>query len=274
MAQRLEQAGLDYISVPDHPYSAGFFDAFTLLAAMVQATSRVHVFSNVANVPLRLPTVLAKTVASLDVLSGGRVEFGLGAGAFWAEIEGMGGQVRTPGQAVAAVEDAIKIIRCFWQKNALYTFDGQYSPIKGVIPGPPPAHAIGIWLGAIQPRMLELTGRLADGWLPSSMFVPAESLPEKQKRIDEAALAAGRQPSDIKRIYNVMGHIAADGPVEGFLSGPIDYWVDELTRLVVEVGMDTFIYWPGADHLNQLLLFSEEVAPRVREEVDRARVTA
>lgn len=91
-----------------------------------------------------------------------------------------------------------------------------------------------------------------------------------QQRINDAALAAGRQPQDIRRIYNVMGLII-DGPVQGLLTGPVDYWIDELTRLAVEVGMDTFIYWPTDDRLRQIELFASKVVPAVQEQVARAR---
>jgi hypothetical protein len=91
-----------------------------------------------------------------------------------------------------------------------------------------------------------------------------------QQRITDAALSVGRQPQDIRRIYNVMGLITT-GPTQGLLTGPVDYWVEELTRLIVEVGMDTFIYWPTADHLHQVELFAAEVVPAVREQVVRAR---
>ena len=90
-----------------------------------------------------------------------------------------------------------------------------------------------------------------------------------QQRINDAALAAGRHPHDIRRIYNVMGLIT-DGPVQNLLTGPADYWVDELTRLAVEVGMDTFIYWPADDRLRQIELFAAEVVPAVQEQVAKA----
>lgn len=67
-----------------------------------------------------------------------------------------------------------------------------------------------------------------------------------------------------------MGLIT-DGPAQGVFTGPVEYWVEELTRLVVEVGMDTFIYWPADDRLQQLEQFAAEVAPAVREQVARAR---
>jgi alkanesulfonate monooxygenase SsuD/methylene tetrahydromethanopterin reductase-like flavin-dependent oxidoreductase (luciferase family) len=270
LSRVIEQVGLEYIGIQDHPYNAGFLDTWTLIATLLQATERVHIFPNVANLPLRPPAMLAKAAATLDVLSGGRVELGLGAGAFREGIEAMGGPGRSRGESIEALEEAVQIIRAFWSGTRALRFEGKYYTIKGAHPGPRPAHTIGLWLGTYGPRALRLTGRLADGWIPSSSYAPPERLPEMQQRINDAALAAGRQPQDIRRLYNVMGFIT-DGTLQGPLSGPVSYWIDELTRLAVEVGMDTFIYWPADDRLRQIERFAAEVVPAVGERVTRSR---
>jgi alkanesulfonate monooxygenase SsuD/methylene tetrahydromethanopterin reductase-like flavin-dependent oxidoreductase (luciferase family) len=266
----VEQAGLELIGIQDHPYNAGFLETWSLIATLLQATERVHIFPNVANLPLRPPTMLAKAAATLDVLSGGRVELGLGAGAFREGIEAMGGPGRSKGDSIEALEEAVQIIRAFWSGTRSLRFEGKHYIVKGAHPGPRPAHPIGLWLGTYGPRALGLTGRLADGWLPSSSYAPPQRLPELQQRITDAALAAARQPQEIRRIYNVMGLIT-EGPTQGWLTGPVDYWVDELTRLAVEVGMDTFIYWPSDDRLRQIELFAAEVVPAVQEQVTKVR---
>lgn len=114
MAQVIEKDGLEYISIQDHPYNAALLDTWTLIATLAQATQHVRFFPNVANLPLRPPAMLATAAASLDLLSGGRVELGLGAGAFWEGIAAMGGPSRSPGEAVTVLEEAIQIIRAFW----------------------------------------------------------------------------------------------------------------------------------------------------------------
>ena len=270
LTHAIERAGLELIGVQDHPYNAGFLETWTLIATLLQATERVHIFPNVANLPLRPPAMLAKAAATLDVLSGGRVELGLGAGAFREGIEAMGGPGRSRGESIGALEEAVQIIHAFWSDKTALHFAGKHYTIKGAHPGPRPAHPIGLWLGSYGPRALGIVGRLADGWLPSNSYAPPERLPEMQQRINDAAIAAGRQPRDIRRIYNVMGLITG-GPVHGLLTGPVDYWVDELTRLAVEVGMDAFIYWPADDRLRQIELFAAEVVPAVRAQVARAR---
>jgi alkanesulfonate monooxygenase SsuD/methylene tetrahydromethanopterin reductase-like flavin-dependent oxidoreductase (luciferase family) len=269
MARAIEQAGLDYIGIQDHPYNAGFLETWTLIATLLQGTERVRLLPNVANLPLRPPAMLAKAAATLDALSGGRVELGLGAGGYQIGIEAMGGPVRSKGASIDALDEAVQIIKAYWSGEPV-RFAGTHYSVKGARPGPRPAHPIGLWLGVYGPRGLSLTGRLADGWVPSSFYAPPERLPELQQRITNAALAAGRQPQDIRRLYNVMGLIT-DGPVEGFLTGPVDYWVDELTRLVIEVGMDTFIYWPADDRLPQLERFAAEIVPAVRAQVNKER---
>src|SRR2546429_6389803 len=85
----IERAGLEYIGIQDHPYNSRFLETWTLIATLLQATERVHVFPNVANLPLSPPVMLAKAAVTLDVLSGGGVELGLGEGAFEEGIEAM-----------------------------------------------------------------------------------------------------------------------------------------------------------------------------------------
>jgi alkanesulfonate monooxygenase SsuD/methylene tetrahydromethanopterin reductase-like flavin-dependent oxidoreductase (luciferase family) len=265
-----EAAGLDLIGVQDHPYHAGHVDTWTLIAYLGGRTERIRFFPDVANLPLRPPAVLAKSVATLDLLTGGRVELGLGAGGFWDAIAAYGGPSRSPGEAVAATREAIAVIRHVWGQQRNPRFAGDHYRLDGARPGPLPAHDIGIWVGATGPRMLRLIGELADGWVPSSFYVSPERLPAMQARIDAAALEAGREPAAVRRLYNVGGRIT-DGASEGFLHGPASQWVDELTALALEHGMDTFVLAPPADDELQVRRFGEDVVPLVRAEVARAR---
>jgi alkanesulfonate monooxygenase SsuD/methylene tetrahydromethanopterin reductase-like flavin-dependent oxidoreductase (luciferase family) len=265
-AAAVERGGLDLIGIQDHPYQRRFLDTFALIGDLLARTERVRVFPDVANVPLRPPAMLAKHAASLDTMSGGRFELGLGAGAFWDGVAAMGGPRRSPGESVDALEEAIEIIRRCWSAERTVDYDGRHHQIKGLHPGPPPAHEIGIWIGAYKPRMLDLTGRLADGWLPSYGGAPPEAIPEMSKRIEEGAARAGRDPRAIGRLYNVKGTIA-DGPVRERLNGPPDHWIETLTGFVLELGLDSFLFWPEDDTLGQIERFAQEVAPGVREAV-------
>src|SRR4051812_24178500 len=188
LARLADVLGLDLVSFQDHPYQPSFLETWTLLSVVAAATTNVRVAPNVANLPLRPPAVLARSAASLDLLSGGRVELGLGAGAFWDGIEAMGGRRLTPGQAVDALSEAIDVIRALWNAEGRgVRYDGRYHRLLGAKPGPAPAHAIEIWLGAYKPRMLRLTGTKADGWLPSMGYLELEQLPDMNARIDESA---------------------------------------------------------------------------------------
>jgi alkanesulfonate monooxygenase SsuD/methylene tetrahydromethanopterin reductase-like flavin-dependent oxidoreductase (luciferase family) len=264
-ARRVERAGFDLIGIQDHPYQRRYLDTFSLLAALATATERIGLFPDVANLPLRHPAMLAKAAASIDRLSGGRFELGLGAGTFWDAVAAMGGPRRAPGEAVEALEEAIALVRLLWSDQRSVRFAGQHYQVAGVKPGPAPAHRVELWLGAYGPRMLELTGRLGDGWVPSSGYMPPERLPAAQARIDDAAAAAGRDPASVRRLYNISGRIGPGGG--GFLDGPAGQWVEQLLALVTETGMDTFVLWPTEEQDRQLELFADEVAPALREAV-------
>jgi alkanesulfonate monooxygenase SsuD/methylene tetrahydromethanopterin reductase-like flavin-dependent oxidoreductase (luciferase family) len=254
-----DRAGLDLVGVQDHPYQRRFFDTWTLLSFVAARTERVRLVPDVINLPLRLPALLAKSAASLDVLSGGRVELGLGAGAFWDAIEAMGGPRRTPRESVDALEEAIAILRAFWSGEHSVTVRGEHYHVSGAHPGPPPAHPIGIWLGAYGPRMLELTGRLADGWLPSlgGNYLDPADVPSRQASIDAAARAAGRDPAQIERAVNVM---TPAEPSEGLTAQLSEVIALGFTTILVSV--------PDEDPVAFVRRLGEDVAPRLRERAD------
>ena len=166
-AQEVERLGLDYIGVQDHPYQRRYVDTWTLLAMIAATTARVRVFPDVANLPLRPPAVLAKAAASLDRLSGGRFELGLGAGGFWDAIAAYGGPRRSLAEAFRALAEAIEVIRMVWSGERNLRFQGEFYRLAGAHSGPVPDRRIGIWLGVYGPKALRLAGRVADGWVPS-----------------------------------------------------------------------------------------------------------
>lgn len=270
VASLADERGLDLIGIQDHPYQRRFLDAWSLIATLLARTERVRVFPDVASLPLREPAVLAKSAASLDILSGGRLELGLGAGAFWDAIAAMGGPRRTPGEAASALREAVAVIRAMWSQERSVHVDGTHYSLSGVRPGPAPAHPIGLWLGVLGPRLLAELGRTADGWIPSSGYVPPDQLAGKHARIDDAAGDAGRDPAAIQRIYNIFGTVT-DGESGGFLHGPPRQWIDQLTELVLDRGMDTFILGTEGDELTQIRTFADEVVPAVRAVVAEER---
>lgn len=265
LAQLSEGAGLDLVTFQDHPYQPGFLDTWTLLSYVAARTERVHLAPNVANLPLRQPAVLARSAASLDLLSNGRVELGLGTGAFWDAMVAMGAQRLTPGASVQALEEAIAVIRGIWAAGdtSVLRVEGEFHRAVGATRGPAPAHDLAIWLGAYKPRMLRVTGRLADGWLPSEGYLASDDdLRVGNEIIDEAAHGAGRDPRDIRRLLNVASP-----------RGTTDAWVERLAELAHTYGIGTFIL--AVDDPATIELFGREVAPAVRERVatERARAT-
>jgi alkanesulfonate monooxygenase SsuD/methylene tetrahydromethanopterin reductase-like flavin-dependent oxidoreductase (luciferase family) len=259
LAQLSERAGLDLVTFQDHPYQPAFLDTWTLLSYVAASTERIKLSGNVLNLPLRPPVLLARQAASLDLLSGGRFELGLGAGAFWDAIVAMGGPRRSPAEAVAGMSEAIDIIRATWdasRRGGVFA-DGEQYRIHGAKRGPEPAHDVSIWLGALGPRMLRLTGEKADGWLPSLAYLKPGDLARGNAIIDEGAAAAGRDPREIRRMLNI---------------GPDKASADDLLPFVLDDGVSVFIL--ATDDPGAIQAWGEEVAPALREAVARARKAA
>lgn len=265
LAVASDRAGLDLVSFQDHPYQSAFLDTWTLLSFAAAHTGQIHLSPNVLNLPLRQPAVIARSAASLDLLSGGRFELALGAGAFWDGIAAMGGQRLTPGESITALEEAIQIIRGIWDADQRggVRVEGEHYQVKGAKRGPRPAHEIGIWLGAYKPRILRLTGRLADGWIPSLGYLkggPAD-LKKMNAYIDEGAAEAGRDPSTVRRMLNINGEFSRAS--QGLLNGPPEQWAEELAEINLEYGITGFIL--AANDAFTIEMFAQEVAPATRE---------
>jgi len=271
LAQLSERVGLDLATFQDHPYQPGFHDTWTLMSYIAARIERISFTANVLNLPLRQPVVMARSAASLDLLTGGRIELGLGAGAFWDAIEAAGGRRLSAGQAVTALEEAIEIIRAVWDADhpGAVRVHGDYYDVNGAKRGPAPAHPIGIWLGAYKPRMLRLTGRAADGWLPSLGYLPGgpSDLVELNAHIDDGASAAGRDPRAVRRLLNISGRFSTTST--GILDGPSDQWAEELAGFTLDYGITGFVL--GTDDRVTIERFAGEVAPAVRELVAAER---
>jgi alkanesulfonate monooxygenase SsuD/methylene tetrahydromethanopterin reductase-like flavin-dependent oxidoreductase (luciferase family) len=269
--QEVEAAGFDYVSVQDHPYVPDFLDTFALIGTLIGETSRLRFMPNVANLPLRPAPMVAKTSATLDLLSGGRFELGLGAGRAWDQIAGLGGPRRTPGEAVAAVSEAIDVLHAMWLPGRRASLPGEHYPLDALT-GPAPAHRIGIWLGSIGPRMLDLAGRKADGWI-APLATGYEAKPAAQDRIDAAARAAGREPASIRRVIQLAGSVTGtphttsrprSGPGGQAIRTSPDIWAKIIAEFVTEERFDTVNLLPEQATSEQLRLFATEVIPLVR----------
>jgi alkanesulfonate monooxygenase SsuD/methylene tetrahydromethanopterin reductase-like flavin-dependent oxidoreductase (luciferase family) len=279
-ARLADGLGYDLLGVQDHPYQPRHLDTSSLLAAILAQTETVRVFADVGNLPLRPPAVLAKAAATLDLLSSGRFELGIGAGGFLEAAHAMGAPARTPAESLAALEEAVAVMRAMWSgERRGVRFDGRYYQLEGVHPGPAPAHPIQIWIGSNRPRALALTGRVADGWAsPLMNYKPPREAAQGNLAIDRAARDAGRDPREIRRIYNIPGSFTstAETPAtddDQTIVGPPEHWAEVLTHFALDLGFSTFTLAAPPDP-ETLTTFIQDVAPKVREQVAEGRASA
>lgn len=276
ITQVAEDAGLDMVMIQDHPYNKDHLDTWTLLTTLAARTERVHLGTNVANVPLRTPTLLAKMAASLDVISGGRVELGVGAGAFWKGILAYGGPEEAEDTPFTAFREALAVMRGMWRSSgSSFSYEGEIYRVKGAMAGPAPAHDIRLWVGGYGPKMLHLIGEQADGITVSSPYVTHKQLAAMNETIDAGAAAAGRAPEDVRRLYNLFGTITEHETADGFAgksyTGTRQQWIDFLVRLYRDYRQDTFVFWPvESDPVVQMRIFAGEIVPAVKGELTGA----
>lgn len=267
-----EHAGLDLVGFQDHPYQPALQDAWTLMSYVAARTEHIRLVGNVLSLPLRPPATLARAAAGLDRLSGGRVEVGLGAGAYWDGVVAMGGRRLTKGESVDALEEAVAVLRGLWatDERGGFRFDGTFYQVAGARRGPAPAHRLPVHIGAYGPRMLRLTGRVADGWLPSLSYLPdgLSSLAGMSAEVDDAASAAGRDPAAITRLLNIGGQFTARAG-GGAFDGPPAHWAEQIAEVALRDGISGFFLMSDDDA--EIELFGHEVAPGVRELVVAAR---
>src|SRR3989441_1923542 len=138
LVRAADEAALDLVGIQDHPYQRHFLDTWSLIPTLLAETKRISLFTDVANLPLRPPAVMAKAAASLDVLSGGRFELGLGAGGLPEVIANFGGPRRTPGESGEALEEAIDVMRLLWSDERSVSFEGKHYRLNDARPGPQP----------------------------------------------------------------------------------------------------------------------------------------
>ncbi|MEU4539800.1 LLM class flavin-dependent oxidoreductase [Streptosporangium sp. NPDC023825] len=270
LARAAADAELDYLAVQDHPYQPGHLDTWTLVSHLSAVTERISFFTDVADVQLRPPTILAKAAASLGTLTGGRFVLGVGGGATADGIASMGGVRRNGPEMVSFTEEALQIMRRALAGGTV-SFHGDQHEIGGYLAGPVPPAPVPVWLGSQGRRMLAVTGRHSDGWVsPLNIYVPPDTVPARQQIIDEAAQEAGRDPRSVRRVYNVIGAIGPFRSGQG-LVGEAKVWVDTLTEWAVGLGFDTFVFWPLTQARAQLDVFAAEVVPAVRERVSVIR---
>lgn len=205
IAVEAEGLGYDSFFVTDHflrPHAPNnikisqnaTIEAWTLLSNLAAKTTSIKLGTAVTPMPLRKPEILAKMVASVDILSEGRVILGVGAGWDHAEFEAYG-QWYPSGERVERTKEGIELVKKLWTESSV-NYDGKYYKAKDVICEPKPVQKGGppIWLGAIHDRMLKLTADLADGWFPGrAVDATAEYYAQAVPKIKEEARSAGRK---------------------------------------------------------------------------------
>ncbi|WP_418955419.1 LLM class flavin-dependent oxidoreductase [Streptomyces tritici] len=279
LTRQADREGLDLFSLSDHPYLGGRVDAYATLGFVLGRTERITGFANVTNLPTRPAPMLARMVTSLSALSEGRVVLGLGVGGLWDRITAMGVDRLSPGDAVAAFEEAIVLVKSLAGGGPPVTHHGRFYRVVGIEPSPLPAPPV--WTGSVGPKSLAVTGRVADGWLPghAADWLSARYR-ESRPLVDEAAAAAGRDPREVRTVFNFPGAItdrplAATRDDEGrWIGGSVGQWVEELTGAVLEHGASGFVLFTrdhGHADLTTLGRWAAEVAPAVREAVAKER---
>jgi alkanesulfonate monooxygenase SsuD/methylene tetrahydromethanopterin reductase-like flavin-dependent oxidoreductase (luciferase family) len=264
-AVRAEEFGFDFISCSDHP--AGInptYETWTMLCFIAAATSRIRIATRVLGVPYRAPAMVAKMAETLDRLSAGRLILGLGSGSADDEHRAFGLGVRTPRDKTDGLEEAIRIIRGLWSDRS-FTFAGRLYQTEAADLEPKPAHHIPIWLGTFAPRALAVTGRYADGWIPSLGYATPDEVVVMRERVLTAARQAGRDPAEITCAYNIEVRVdeRADGG-EAVVAGAPQAVVSRLQSFV-DLGFSAFNFMlSGSDSQEQAARLASEVIPVLR----------
>lgn len=263
-----ELVGFDFVSASDHLHGDTLtYEPWSLLTWIAANTSVIRVASRVLAIPYRAPAVTAKMAETVDRLSSGRLILGLGAGYLDDEFKAFGLPVMSLRDKIDGMGEAIGIIRGLWTEPTL-TFDGRLHQTAAARLEPKPDHKIPIWLGTYGPRALAITGRMADGWIPSLGFALPDRIVGMRDRVRTAADAAGRDPESISMIYNVV--VRLDEKVnseESVVVGPPEEVIGRLVALA-RLGFSGFNLMPsGHDRADQVERLGREVIPAVKAEM-------
>lgn len=273
-ADAAEEHGYDLVTVMDDPFDGGRNEAYTALTVALARTRRVVGYVGVTNLPLRPAPVLARIVSTLSALTGGRVVLGLGAGGSADHAAAFGGPTLTPGQAVDALDEAIRLVHVLTGGGSgPVDFAGRHYRVRGARPAAVPTPPI--WTGAGGPRALVITGRLADGWIPQyGADWRSPVVRRARAAIDAAACRAGRDPRRILTCYNITAALTSrdlartrDGDGR-WVGGSARQWIDELTTGVTDydaAGFTTTITAAaGQPSLELAVRFARDVIGPVR----------
>ena len=266
LATLAEGLGFDFVSCSDHPCGEqATNETWTLLTWVAARTTRIGIVTRVLGLPFRRPVVMAKMAETLHRLSGSRLVLGLGAGGSDDEIRAVGAPALSPQDKIAALEEALRIVRIAW-RGERFSFAGVHHRADDAILTPSPRSPIPVWLGTFGRRALTITGQYGDGWIPSLGYARAEELPAMLERVLAAAVDTGRSPDEIERVLNVVVRVDDDvDNDEGSLVGPRSFLVDRLGAFL-HSGFTGFNFIvPEASAAEQYHLLAETVVPALRD---------
>ncbi|MFQ5879239.1 MAG: LLM class flavin-dependent oxidoreductase [Dehalococcoidia bacterium] len=264
-----EEHGFDTVALADRPPESSL-EGWTLACAIAALTQRLIITHRTLNVPFRNPALLAKAAATLDVISGGRLELTLGAGAQESHFRAYGIPSASPGDRFRALREAVIILRGMWTQPK-FTYQGRHYQVEEVELQPKPVRgSIPIWIGALGPQMMDYTGRTADGWMKNRGWpTSVDELRSLIEQLEAGAKSAGRDPATIRRVLNGAGGVREGRSPEPLHSraGLVGTAEEVLEAIAVyrEIGIDTFyLAFPPENTVEQIRLFAREVLPRAR----------
>ncbi|UYM07419.1 LLM class flavin-dependent oxidoreductase [Solicola gregarius] len=262
-AREAEALGYDIYALSDHLHSSRpTLEPWTALTWAAAATENIAVLSDVIGLPYREPPVLAKMAETLARLSGGRLILGLGNGGYDAEFRAFGLATRSPGEKVAALGEAVQVLRALWTGSET-SFAGVHYRLDAARIAPPPTHPVPIWIGAYGPRSLAQTGAIADGWLPSMQRLDLEQAAAMRAAVVDGARAAGRDPDAMVNACNVQVHFdERRSPTPQLVAGSVEQIAQQL-HAIAGCGFDTFVV-AGLRRGRDRERFAREVVPLVR----------
>jgi alkanesulfonate monooxygenase SsuD/methylene tetrahydromethanopterin reductase-like flavin-dependent oxidoreductase (luciferase family) len=263
LARAAETLGYDFVSASDHPCGTNpTRETWTMLTWIAASTTRIRLATRVLGVPYRPPAIVAKMAETLDRLSSGRLILGLGGGYSDAEFRAFGLATPTPRQKVDGLEEAIQIIRGLWSQPE-FSFSGRLYRTEDADLEPKPAHRIPIWLGTFGDRALRVTGRHADGWIPSLGYVPDDDLLAMRRKV-LAARDTGDE--DFTCALNLTIHVGGrPDPARPELVAGTAEQITERLRGFIRAGFSAFNAITIPAHLDQLERIATEVLPQLRD---------
>ena len=277
--KHIEDLDFDLATTADHFVDwsnppAPWFESWTLLAALARETSRIRLATYVTQIPLRNPAMLARQALTIDHLSGGRLEVGLGTGlTIDPSCEMIGIPNWSGKERVARLKEYVQIVDLLLS-NEVSSFEGEFYQVKDavMIPPSPQRPRPPITIGALGPVMLKLAAQHADNWNSMSFAdnfdKQFDEMAGRIKQMDRNCAAIGRVPDSLRRSYLMFdpGSRAGGGMISYYQSA--DVFVDQVKRLL-ELGISEFgLYYPTQEA--QVPMF-EKIAKEIIPELKAAQ---